>query len=797
MDAVQSIYQEAVAAQLAGRMEDAKVAYRRLLEEVPDHPEGHHNLGLLAYQEGEVDQALEHLMNAVEARPGEAEFWHSLIGVLVALSAFGHAHNALEQAGAAGIAAEELERMRQCIAAAEVPPPLDTAQPVQLSIDGEHEEILVAVQRILARSRSQKLSGKKAELRGRIPERKLIDRMTRLFNAGDLQELEKLAAKLTRSHPLHPGGWHFLGMALMRQGERLESLRALVKANELFPGDAQMLDHLGTALTAFNHVAEAASLFELSLEIRPEKVDTLVRYANLAITSRDFLLAEQLARRAVAAAPASAMACRILAVVCLHTRRSEEALPYLEKAIKADPKMGDAYQDLGYAYFSLGRLDDAIRTSELAVERNPGSGNAFSNLLFFMTHDHRLSPEAVFQKHAAFGQRFEAPLAGTLREHENDRDPERRLRIGFVSADLHNHAVAHFIAPVLEHIDRERFDLFAFHNSVKFDETSKRLKSMFKYWVSVAHVSDKDLAEIIRACRIDILVDLSGHTAGNRLVSFARRPAPLQVSWIGYPNTTGLTAMDYHFADRFNCPPGRFDHLFTEKVVQLPSNGTFEHPRQSPEVNDLPALRNGYLTFGSFNRLGKVSDITFDLWAKVMHACADSRILIGSVPSDDAAAAVREAFASRGISAGRLRFEARKPSHEYLALHHDVDIVLDTIPYPGGTTSNLAVWMGVPVLTMEGHSRIAHGGAGAMRRIGLDEFVACDEADFIARARHFDQQRELLAGIRRGMRERIRTCPYRNTDFVTRGLERAFRSIWRDWCAGRPATSRVIPEQDG
>lgn len=781
MDAVQSIYHEAVAAQLAGRVEEARTTYRKLLEQMPDHPEGHHNLGLLAYQEGDVDQALEHLMNAVEARPGEAEFWHSLIGVLVALSAFDHAHNALEQAGAAGIAAEELERMRQSIAAAEAPPPLEPMEPVQLSIDGEREEILAAVQRILARSRAQKASGKKAELRGRIPERKVIDRMTRLFNAGELRELEQFAGKLTRSHPLHPAGWHFLGMARMRLGERLESLRALIKANELHPGDALMLDHLGTALTSFNYVAEAASLFELSLEIRPNKIDTIVRYANLAVSCRDLDRAEELARRAVEVAPCSAMACRMMAIVLLHRRSPLEAVPYLEQAIQADPTMGDAYQDLGYAYFSLGMLDKSVSTSELAVERNPENAAAYSNLLFFVSHQEGLSPEEIFRKHLGFGERFEAPL-GHPRPHENDRDPERRLRIGLVSADFYNHAVAHFLTPVLEHIDRDRFDLFAFHNTVKFDETSEKLKSLFKYWVAVSHVSDRDLAEIVRACRIDVLIDLSGHTAGNRLLTFARKPAPVQMSWIGYADTTGLKSMDYFVTDRFLAPPGSFDEHFSETLLRLDNTITFTFDADAPPVGPAPVMKNGFVTFGSFNRPGKITSITLDVWAALMNAVPGARLLIGSVDTEKVSRHLAQELASRGVDESRLRFLPRIPLRRYLEAHADVDVLLDTFPYNAGTTALHSLWMGVPVLTMKGKRIVSNIGAALMAKADLPAFVAEDDDDFVNKGVALAQQPELIASIRSRLRQHLSNQQGFSSEYATRCLEDGLRSAWRVWC---------------
>lgn len=783
MDSSQSIYQKALAAQLGGRSEDAVTAYRNLLVIEPGHAEANHNLGLLAFQAGNIDEALERLMNAVEARPGEEQFWLSLVEVLVGIQALDHAAQAVEQARVAGLPQERVDalalRVRGAVdelhAAA-----LD--EPLKVAINDDESRIQAAVERILQRSSEVRASGKRAALRGRPLDKKLVDKMTAMFNASELNEVEQLAGKAIKSHPLHPGGWHFFGMAKLRLGEGGESIKALIKANEVFPGDAQMLDHLGSALASFNHIDLATKLYDLSLKIRPNHIDTLVRYANLEMNQRNFERAEELAKAALSQAPGNAMTNRMMAGVLLSTRRVSEAVQYLHRAIEADPYLGDAYQDLGYAYFNLGRLQDSIMTSALAVERNPENVQAYSNLLFFMTHDHEIAPEKVFEKHLGFSERFELPLRDSIRPHENEPDPKRKLRIGIVSADLYDHAVAHFIAPVLQELDREKFDLFAFHSNVKFDETSKYLKSFCKYWVSVSHVSDKDLAELIRACRIDILMDLSGHTAGHRLRTFARKPAPVQVSWIGYPNTTGLQSMDYVFADRYNAPDGLYDHLYTEKIVRLPSDSPFKFPDHAPAVNELPALSNGYLTFGSFNRLGKVSSITFDVWARAMHACPGSRFLIGSVASVEAQQWVASEFVARGISADRLRFEPRVPVMQYLALHHHVDLVLDTFPYNGGTTSGLAWWMGVPVLTMAGLTRVSNAGAGGLRRFGLDRFVASGSDEFVQIASELAQNPKLLAEIRLGMRERLLKAPGRTPKYITKGVERAFRTMWTRWC---------------
>lgn len=631
-------------------------------------------------------------------------------------------------------------------------------------------------------------------------DRKLAEQMIAHFRSGQFRTLAQLARQVTRQLPGHPSGWHFLGVALRRLGEPLEGLRALLKANDLFPGDPQLLGHLGGALASMGYSEEADGCFRCGLanqhparRTQPVYLETLRNYVTLKVGARQYAEAERLARELVELVPEDGHAYFAMAQVCLATRRIEQAIQHLETVIRLSPGMMDAYQDLGLAYFQAGRLADSLHTTELAIARNPDAWQAFSNLLFFLSHDEKRSPDEVFRRHCEFGERYESALRKTWRPHDNDRDPERRLRIGFVSADFCAHAVASFIEPILINLDRSRFDLYGFHNTDKFDRVTRRLKDLFKIWVSVAHVSDQDLAEIIRVAKIDILIDLSGHTAGSALMAFARKPAPIQAHWIGYPNTTGLQSMDYQLLDRYIAPEGMFDDQFTEKLVRLPSNGTFRYPDSFVDVGPLRALENGHVTFGSFNRLGKVTASTLDLWARVLQACPTARMLIGAVPSDAARDNMIAEFERRGIPRGRLTFESRKPTQDYLALHRKVDMILDTVPYPGGTTSNIALWMGVPVLTMAVPTRAGRVGVGIVLRVGLDDFVAVDEEDFIRRACEFAQAPERLAEIRAGMRDRIRNSRNQDIRYVTRGVETAFRMMWRRWCAGEPPAAITVP----
>jgi len=314
-------------------------------------------------------------------------------------------------------------------------------------------------------------------------------------------------------------------------------------------------------------------------------------------------------------------------------------------------------------------------------------------------------------------------------------------------------------------------------------------------WRQVESLSDHALADQIRADGIDVLFDLSGHSRHNRLLTFARKPAPLQVTWIGYPNTTGLRAMDYVLADRFNAPQGLYEPFYLEKFARLPSSGTFAPAHGAPPVNGLPALRNGFVTFGSFNNTSKLGDQVIAAWSRVLRAVPGSRLLMGNVTAPALARQLEERFGRHGIGADRLTFKPHLPVHDYLALHHEVDLILDTWPYTGGTTTNHALWMGVPVVTLQGPSRSHCQCAAVLGRMGLQDWVAMDENAFVALAVLWANAPLALSDLRAGMRERWQTAPLRQPATVARGLEQAVRVMWQRWCAGLPADDFEISAQ--
>lgn len=461
-----------------------------------------------------------------------------------------------------------------------------------------------------------------------------------------------------------------------------------------------------------------------------------------------------------------------------------------EQAVKLKPDYAAAYNNLGIVNKDMGDVEAGIRNYRRALKLNPSYASCYSNLLFCLSHSEKINIQALYKEHCQFGLQYELPLKSTWLIHTNQRDPERCLQIGFVSADFRDHALAYFIEPLLKYLSiSKNLTLHAYSNSSITDFVTQRLCEKFSYWHRVDGLSDELFANKIRENGIDILVDLDGHTAGNRLLTFAMRPAPVQVSWLGYLATTGLKSMDYYFADGYLLPPGRLDEQFTEKLVQLPANASFTPSEISPEVNVLPALMNGYVTFACFNRANKISHNVIKLWSKLLHVLPQAKMLLGGMPQDGSYDNIIEWFALEGVAVDRLMFHSRSSMQSYLQLHHEVDICLDTFPSNGVTTTCHALWMGVPTLCIEGDRMASRGAMAVMKHVGFDNFVALDKAEFLTQGLFWASNLEQLAEVRMLLRSRFEKSPLGQPEVIAEGLERAFRQMWQAWCNELPAAS--------
>jgi predicted O-linked N-acetylglucosamine transferase (SPINDLY family) len=538
------------------------------------------------------------------------------------------------------------------------------------------------------------------------------------------------ARTLTRRFPDRGLGWKILGALLAADGHKDEALAALQEATRLLPKDAEAFCNLGAMLTKLE--------------------------------------------------------------------RFEEAGAVLKHAITIDPKFDDSYLHLGFVYASREKFAEAEAMFRRAVadsshDKNVQNDMRHSSLVFLLSHNPAVQSDELFAEHCAIGKWLEGPAAAGRPKHSNEPQPERPLKVGFVSGDLKTHAVANFIEPVLAELRNHKgLELHAYCNNEIEDDATHRMRTCFAQWHPVAALTDLELVKLIKANAVDILIDLSGHTSLNRLRAFALKPAPIQASWLGYPGTTGLRAMDYYVADGHFLPPGQFEHSFTEKIAHLPAAWTFMPNANSPPVNGLPALEAGFVTFGSFNRLGKLNPFTVRLWSRLLREVPGSIMVLGGIPLDERRQALLGLFNAEGIVSGRVAFFPRSSMDTYLALHNQVDICLDTFPYTGGTTTNHALWMGVPTLTLAGQTPASRQGAANLGHLGLEGFTASDPDDFVQKGLYWSTEIASLADVRRGLRERWLKSPLRQPETIASGLDAALRHMWRRWCANLPAQSFSI-----
>jgi protein O-GlcNAc transferase len=673
-----------------------------------------------------------------------------------------------------------------------------------------------------------------------------FDSLLTLFNNQRYVELESKVKALLELYPDAPFAWQLLGGALQMQGK--DALIAFQKVAALSPNDAEAHFNLGVAYKSAGQLEQAIANYRQALILKPNYIEAsnnlgnvlkdIGQHDNNGLTSTlhqlnqlislfnkgKFIEVESQARLLIAQFPESFVAWKLLGN-CLHRQgKTQEALPALltatilspndaeahfnlaisqaslgqlhnsvvsyRKAILIKPDFAEAYLNLGTTLQHLGLIDDAIESYRKALEVKPTYVQAYSNLLFTLNHSEKINAEALFNEHLFFAEQFERPLQANWSQHENSRNSKRCLQVGFVSADLCSHAVASFLEPVLGCLAKyPQLSLHAYYNNTVADEITQRLKGYFKHWHSIANLSDGELAEKIRLDGIDILYDLSGHMANNRILTFARKPAPLQVSWIAYPCTTGLSAIDYYQADHCLFPNARLYNKFTEKIIRLPASSAFSPIKDAPPINALPALSNGYITFGSFNRISKINKSVVALWSQLIRALPNSKMLLGAMPKNDQYQILIEWFAQNGIERSRLSFHPNGNSNYYLSLHHKVDICLDTFPYNGETTTCNALWMGVPTLTLAGQTLANFVGTAILDHFNLQSFAAKNENDYVKRGLLLASNLAELSKIRAELRARFATSAKSQPELVAASMEHALRIMWERWCAGLPAKS--------
>jgi protein O-GlcNAc transferase len=564
---------------------------------------------------------------------------------------------------------------------------------------------------------------------------------------------------------------------------------------------------------------EAIVHFQKALESNPTLLHAYNYLGNAFQEKKLFDMAMAYYKKALQINPHDATAYINLGILLHNTQQYEEAIKYFSAALKLNPNLFQVYDYMGFLFTmqndfgkatecyqsSLainpnsemalvnlgnllalqGKLNEAEQLSQRALQINPNNFKAYGSFLFRMLYNPKYDIQDIFSEHLRVAGKFAEPLSVSIVPHTNERIIDRRLRIGYVSPDFKRHAVAYFIEPVLGAHNRELFEVFCYSNADASDNTTERIKTNIDQWRDIGTVSDEKVAELIRNDTIDILIDLAGHTAKGRILLFARKPAPVQVTWIGYPPTTGLSTIDYKIVDRYTDPPGTTERFYTEELIRLPESFVCYLPdRESPEVGPLPAHATGHITFGSFNNFQKVTPQVLEVWARILHAVPRSCLMLKSQIFSDKGTChyATSVLKEKGIDEYRIIVQSADPSPKHLESYNAVDIGLDTFPFNGLTTTCEAMWMGVPVICLAGTGYAARAGVSLLSNVGLPECIAWTADEYISLAVTLANDVRRLQLLRGHLRHMMEDSPLCDAKRFTANLEMCYRRIWEKWC---------------
>ena len=749
-----STFDAALAHHRAGRLHEAETLYRQILAANPHHADALHMLGVIAHQSGEDNAARELIARSIALRPGSPDAYGNLGLVLQSLGEWDNAIKCYRQAlilapnqaefhNRLGSALKSTGKLDAAIDA------LQTAVRLDPNLPPAHNNLGNAYQAQHRREEALESYRRALSLRS--------DYVEAMNNLGNC-----LRESGTIAEAIH---WYREGLALR-------------------PNHPELLTHLADALEEKGRLAEAIDLRRRFLSLKPDDFHALIRLGNALMKVGGVDDALPVYARAASLDATSAVAQFDLGCALRAAARPDEAITCFRQALALEPTFAAAANNLGSALKDAGQLDQALSAFAQALSIQPDYREADDNLVYAQLFHPAIDRARQAAELRRWNHRYAKPLAVEIHPCNADRSLNRRLRIGYVSPDFRDHVVGRNVLPVLTRHDRSRFQVFCYANVESPDALTNRFRYASHAWRYITGFSDADTAEMIRRDRIDILVDLALHMAHNRLLIFARKPAPVQMTWAGYPGTTGMDTIDYRISDPHLDPPGADDsEFYAEKTLRLPHSFWCYDPLEIDlPANELPADEAGLITFGCLNNFCKLNLPALAIWSDLLRAIPSSRIRI-LAPEGSARQCVIDALRAGGVDSARVAFHSPRPRVDYLRLYHQIDICLDTFPYNGHTTSLDALWMGVPLLTIAGDSPVARAGVSQLTNLGLTELIADSGEQFVKIGVNLAADQGRLRLLRQTLRQRLSASPVMDAARFTADLEAIYIEAWRRYCA--------------
>lgn len=767
--AVAQAMELAVARHRAGQWAAADQMYQAVLGLVPHHPDAHHNRAALLHQSGHAQASVAGFRAALVLQPTNETYWGSLF-------------DALLDAHAVDEAIAMLERRAR------------TGMPVAI-VDERVARIVALRQAALHDAPGRRATG------ARTPDKRVRE-IKELFRQEQLAMVVERATALTRRHASDPFGWKALGAALVNLGRMQEALEPLARAVALAPDDVSALSNHGFALQNQRRPIEAQVQLQLALGLKPDFASALVNMGAAMLSQNRYAEAGVFYRRGLAVEPGYVPAHSHLAHVDEEQGRLVQALAGYRRTLEllsADPaqagsvRMAEtrahAHQGVSSVQAKLADFGPVVAQSDAAMALLPDDHGLWEKRLYAFSYHPDLGVDQIFAEFVRWGNRFAAP-ASDFSKH--DRTPGRRLRVGYVSPDFRRHTSRFYFWPLFVNHDPDKVELFAYSNVARDDDFTIRFRSVFHHWRDIRQLSDGDAAARIQEDRIDILIDGCNHMRDERLGIFARKPAPIQVTWLGAAWTTGLASVDYVLYDRYLAPP---QTIAREHIVRLPHCfASYEALTQTDSPQPPPCVRNGYVTFGYSGRTERLNHHVFQAWGDILRRLPHARLVLDfkNFVDPQNQAYYRRLLAEQGVDIERV--DMRNSSNIFAGLH-DFDMVLDSFPHSGGTMLVDALWMGVPTLTLAGRPPLGRIGSTFMMNLDLPEWIARDQAEFVDKAVQFASDVDGLVQLRAGMRGRMLQSPFMDGPAFARAVEWAFEAMWTRYCNGLDATAIDVPVQ--
>jgi predicted O-linked N-acetylglucosamine transferase (SPINDLY family) len=569
-----------------------------------------------------------------------------------------------------------------------------------------------------------------------------------------------------------------LGNALKDRGDVDAAIKSFAKAVGFEPEYAEAYTNLGTALWTQGKLGEAVIAYRKAISLKPDSAGAHYNLGNALADQGKFDEAAAAYSRAIELNPRYADAYSNLGIVLGKQGKLTDAAAAYSKAIELNPDLVEAHNNLGVILMNQADVEASIACYDRAIALQPDRPGLLSNRIYTLYFHPDYKPAAIADELRRWNEKHAKPLGKFIQPHRNDPTPDRRLKIGYLSPDFREHPVGWFLLPLLEAHDHEAFQIVCYADVRVPDSLTQRFRDHADLWRTIAGLSDEQVDQQIRDDQIDILVDTTMHMAQNRLPVFARKPAPVQATWLAYPGSTGMDTMDYRITDSQLDPAGLNDAFYVEKSTRLPDCWCCYRPHaDAPQVNPLPAVSAGHITFGCLNNFCKVTTETIKCWCRLMQEVPGSRLTLHAPQGG------HRQLTEEGIDPDRMTFVGRLPVREYLRLYQTIDIGLDPFPYSGGTTSCDALWMGVPVVTMSGKTAASRGTLTLLHTLGCNELVAESQGQYVQIASELTGEPARLSQLRAALRPRMASSPLTDAPRFARNMEAAFREMWRTWCA--------------